>query len=112
MSPFILQQRLGSSFTLTDDSRTHTDKVYSRLSGNWMRESDTSEVVEILNGRVMWPTHYDCPPTNIELLLDSSVQLLLENRVHRGFLEDALDEDGNRSIRLKWDDGDVWLRRE
>ena len=50
-------------------------------------------MVEILNGRVMWPTHYDCPPTNIELLLDSSVQLLLENRVHRGFLEDALDKD-------------------
>lgn len=73
-----------------------------RLNGHWCDLSD-AEICTIHAGVVRWEEKYAKCSASVSFSVEGRVILEIEGNNHHGILEE--------SDTLRWDDGDLWLRR-
>lgn len=74
------------------------------LRGTWIDEANDTPVGKIEGAVVVWHRSFHCRPTKLQPAEDGSILMELEQVKHR-----ATVEHGPRT-RLRWSDGDVWIR--
>mmetsp|Transcript_54584 Transcript_54584/g.99735 ORF Transcript_54584/g.99735 Transcript_54584/m.99735 type:complete len:146 (-) Transcript_54584:30-467(-) len=78
------------------------------LQGVWCRDIDQQPMGMIKGEQMIWDDGYQHPPSPMKCGPNGEIQMELFGTTHRARLTD--NEDGSGRAKLRWSDGEVWIR--